>query len=112
VAKKQRAVPLMLRLPAELHRQLSKDAEKAGQSLNSEIVRRLEAPYRESSLDTIIQATADRAATGAAEITIATLFQQPGGIRAKSLSDLANKRFREANPELLARIQRKPESES
>jgi len=111
MAKKQPAVPLMLRLPAELHRRLSKDAEKAGQSLNSEIVRRLEAPYRESGLDTIIQAAADKAANAAAEITIASLLQQPD-VTAKSFSDLVKKTFREANPELYAWIQRKPESES
>jgi len=111
MGKKQRVIPLMLRLPVELHRQLQKDAEKAGQSLNSEIVRRLEAPYRESGLDTIIQSAADKAANAAAEITIANLLQQPD-VTAKSISDLVNKRFREANPELYARVQRKPESES
>ena len=111
MAKKQRAVPLMLRLPAELHRQLQKDAEKAGQSLNSEIVRRLEAPYRESSLGTIIQTTADKAANATAE-AIANLIQQPGGFSTRALSDLLNKRLREEEPELLALIRKKPESES
>jgi hypothetical protein len=43
--KKQKSVvPLMLRLPAELHRTLARDAEKKGQSLNSEIIERLNNP--------------------------------------------------------------------
>jgi hypothetical protein len=108
MVKKQRTVPLMLRLPVELHRRLQKDAVKAGQSLNSEIVRRLEAPYEASDWNSRTQATATRAA----EIAIANLFQQPGGLTAKSLSDLVNKRFREEEPELLARIRGKLESES
>jgi hypothetical protein len=112
MVKKQRAVPLMLRLPVELHRRLSRDAEKAGQSLNSEIVRRLEAPYEESDWNARIKAASDRAATAAAEITIASLLQQPGGLTAKSFSEFVNKKFRESEPELRARIQGKSESES
>jgi len=111
MVKKQRAIPLMLRLPVELHRRLQKEAEKAGQSLNSEIVRRLEAPYTESGWNSRIQATAEKAAVAAAEITIAHLLQQPD-VTAKSLSDLVNKRLREVEPETLARIRGKPESES
>jgi Arc-like DNA binding dprotein len=42
--KQKSVVPLMLRLPADLHRTLARDAEKKGHSLNSEIIERLNNP--------------------------------------------------------------------
>lgn len=45
--KPEKVVPLMLRLPADLHRLLVREADAAAVSLNAEIIRRLRAPYVE-----------------------------------------------------------------
>ena len=62
--KKQRSViPLMLRLPADLHRKLTQDAEKNDRSLNTEIVERLMHPVRQEEDAKKIQLVADATAT-------------------------------------------------
>jgi HicB family len=64
--KKQKSVvPLMLRLPADLHRTLARDAEKKGHSLNSEIIERLNWPIRSEEETRKIQRLAEQAATSA-----------------------------------------------
>jgi hypothetical protein len=43
---RKKPVPLMLRLPSDLHKRLAREADKAGRSLNQELVRRLEDSFR------------------------------------------------------------------
>lgn len=64
--KKQKSVvPLMLRLPADLHRTLARDAEKKGHSLNSEIIERLNNPILLEEETQKFQRLAEQAATSA-----------------------------------------------
>jgi hypothetical protein len=64
--KKQRSIiPLMLRLPADLHRKLAQDAEKNDRSLNAEIVERLMRPVRQEEESKKIELAAKEAATSA-----------------------------------------------
>ena len=63
--KQKSVVPLMLRLPADLHRTLARDAEKKGLSLNSEIVERLSNPILMEEEDQKLLRLAEQAATSA-----------------------------------------------
>jgi Arc-like DNA binding domain len=64
--KKQKSVvPLMLRLPTDLHRTLARDAEKKGHSLNSEIIERLNSPILLEEETQKFQRLAEQAATSA-----------------------------------------------
>lgn len=64
--KKQKSVvPLMLRLPADLHRTLARDAEKKGHSLNSEIIERLNNPILLEDETQKFERLAKQAATSA-----------------------------------------------
>ena len=64
--KKQRSiVPLMLRLPADLHRKLAQDAKKNDRSLNAEIVEQLLRPIRQEEDKKRIEMVAKEAATSA-----------------------------------------------
>jgi len=55
----------MLRLPTDLHRKLTQDAEKNDRSLNAEIVERLMRPLRQEEEAKRNQVTAEAAATSA-----------------------------------------------
>ena len=55
----------MLRLPADLHRSLARDAEKNGHSLNSEIIERLNSPILLEDETQRLQRLAEQAATSA-----------------------------------------------
>jgi len=69
--KKQKSVvPLMLRLPADLHRTLARDAEKKGHSLNSEIIERLNKPILLEEETQKFQRLAEQAATSAINQTL------------------------------------------
>jgi hypothetical protein len=68
--KKKSVVPLMLRLPADLHRALARDAEKKGHSLNSEIIERLNNPILVEEETQKLQRLAEQAATSAVNKTL------------------------------------------
>lgn len=63
--KPKSVVPFMLRLPADLHRTLAREAEKKGHSLNSEIVQRLNSPILLEEENQKLQRLAEQAATSA-----------------------------------------------
>jgi plasmid stability protein len=63
MAKRGSLVPLMVRLPADLHRTLAREAEKHGNSLNSEIVERLRAPFSREEEDEKLKNLARQTAT-------------------------------------------------
>jgi Arc-like DNA binding domain len=54
--RKKPIVPLMLRLPGELHKRIAHEADKASRSLNQELVRRLEESFRHEAGDRILEA--------------------------------------------------------
>jgi hypothetical protein len=53
--RKKPIVPLMLRLPSDLHKRLTQQADKEGRSLNQELVRRLEESFRRESIDEVVE---------------------------------------------------------
>jgi plasmid stability protein len=61
--RKARLVPLMVRLPADLHRTLAREAEKGGRSLNTEIIERLRRPFSQEDEAKKFQSLAQQTAT-------------------------------------------------
>jgi Arc-like DNA binding domain len=67
-ARKARSlIPLMVRLPADLHRTLAREAEKSGRSLNTEIIERLRRPFTQEDETRKFQSLAQQTATSTVE---------------------------------------------
>ena len=83
--KRQRSiVPLMVRLPFEVHDDIVKEAQKRGHSLNAEIIRRLKLPLQEQDEKKKLQLVAHQAATTAVNQVLKRVNFAPPSKRVRS----------------------------